>query len=244
MSTPTLPPQWPNPSGPDADGDDQHWLDLMAGRSAPDASARTRNEAAWLRAALLSYRQDVPPGVPAPADERVMRLLTRARAEGVLPAQQQAHPAPAQPLAHPSTHPPAAPMQAVGAGRAAPANRWRYALAAGMAGLAAVLVFAPGRHGLQPVDGDLDGSTLRGVAVQRIEAAEPLPRRQQLLQALREAGLDAQPYERLGRAGIDVALPVPLPAPQAAALRGLGLTPPTGPSLQIEVVPAAVVPNR
>jgi hypothetical protein len=190
---------------PEAD-DDQHWLDLMAGRAAPDADARTRKEAAWLRAALLSYRVSAPPGAPADADERVGRLLTRARDAGVLAT---------------AANDPAARR---------PAPRWRHALAAGVAACGLVLVFLPQRQDLD------DGITLRGAPVQRIEAPDAQSRRQQMLLDLRAAGFDAQPFERLGRLGLDVSLPVPLPAEQAAALTRLGLAPPPGPSLQIEFV--------
>lgn len=188
------------------DEDDQHWLDLMAGRAAPDADARTRTEAAWLRAAMLSYRASAPPGGPADADQRVGRLLTRARDAGVLAAAANN----------------AAPRR--------PAPRWRHALAAGVAACGLVLVFLPQRQ-----DSD-DGGALRGAPVQRIEAADAQLRRQQLLLELRDAGFEVQPFERLGRLGLDVSLPVPLPADQAAALTRLGLAAPPGPSLQIEFV--------
>ncbi|MFG6440912.1 hypothetical protein [Roseateles sp. LKC17W] len=189
------------------DDDDQHWLDLMAGRTAPDADARTRREAAWLRAAVLSYRVTAPPGAPADADARVGRLLTRARDAGVLAS--AANDAP--------------PRGKAGAW-------WRPALAACVALCGVVLVFVPAR------DGTDDGSALRGAPVQRVETVDVVQRRQQLLRALQAAGFDAQPFERLGRLGIDVSLPVPLPARQAEALKRLGLAAPTGPSLQIEFV--------
>jgi len=188
--------------------DDQHWLDLMAGRAAPDADARTRKEAAWLRAAMLSYRVSAPPGAPADADQRAGRLLTRARDAGVLAA------------------------AANDAGARRPAGRWRHALAAGVAACALVLVFLPQLQGPD----EADDVTLRGAPVQRIDAADAQSRRQQLLQDLRAAGFEAQPFERLGRLGIDVSLPVPLPPAQSAALTRLGLAAPPGPSLQIEFV--------
>ncbi|MFT7722081.1 MAG: hypothetical protein QM788_04530 [Roseateles sp.] len=185
--------------------DDPHWLDLMAGRTVDAADARTRKEAAWLRAALLSYRPAAPQGGPADADARIRRLLARARAAGVLAAT---------------------------ANDAAPARRrsawWPPALAASVAAFG--VMFAV----LSPHEGPDDGGTLRGAPVQTVRAADPEARRAQLLQALRAAGFDAQPFERLGRAGIDVALPVPLPPEQAAALGRLGLAAPAGPSLQIE----------
>ncbi len=195
-----------------ATDDDQHWLDLMAGRVAPEADARTRREAAWLRAALLSYRLAAPPGAPAAADERVGRLLARAHEAGILAATAQEPPRTRK-----------------------PANQWRYALAACVVALGAVLIFMPARQGMD----DPAGGVWRGAPVQRIEAQDPTQGRQQLLNELRAAGFDAQPFERLGRLGIDVALPAPLPSPQATALKRLGLVPPEGPSLQIEFITPA-----
>lgn len=194
-----------------ASNDDQQWLELMAGGSVPEADARTRKEAAWLRAALLSYRLAAPPGAPAAADERVSRLLARAREAGVLAA--------------PVHEPPLARR---------PANQWRYALAASVVACGAVLVWLPARQNMD--EQEAARGTWRGSQVQRIEAQDAEGRRQHLLLELRTAGFDAHAFERLGRIGIDVALPVPLPPPQAAALRRLGLVPPTGPSLQIEII--------
>lgn len=197
--------------------DDQHWLDLMAGRAAPDADVRTRKEAAWLRAAMLSYRATAPQGAPAHADERVGRLLTRAREAGVLPA-----------AANDTSSASAASAPAL---RKPGRPRWPQALAASVVLGGLLLVFLPTRHGLDPDDG-----VLRGAPVQRITTPDAATHRERLLLELRAAGFDAQPFERLGRPGIDVSLPVPLPPGQTAELKRLGLTPPTGPSLQIELV--------
>jgi hypothetical protein len=191
--------------------DDQHWLDLMAGRTAPDADARTRHEATALRAAMLSHRTTAPPGAPAEAEARANRLLTRARDAGVLDTAAN-DAGPAEPISTRRT-------------------RWPHALAASVAACTLALVFLPRTH-----DGDPDGSTLRGAPVQTVQAPDPAARRQQLLQDLRAAGFDAQPFERLDRPGIDVALPVPLQPAQVAALTRLGLSAPAGPSLQIEIV--------
>lgn len=188
--------------------DDAQWLDLLAGRAAPDADARTRKEAAWLRAALLSYRVDAPPGGPAHADERIGRLLTRARAAGVLPA------------AANDERPPRRP--------AASRSPWPLALAASVVLCGVLLV------NLTPPNRGEGEGTQRGATVQQVTAPDAVLRRAQLLQGLRAAGFDAQPFERLGRPGIDVSLPVPVPREQAAALTRLGLQPPAGPSLQIE----------
>lgn len=191
--------------------DDLHWLNLLAGRAAPDADARTRKEAAWLRAALLSYRSDAPPGAPAHADDRVGRLLARAREAGVLPR--------------------AANDERLAGSRLPTRSRWPLALAASVVLCGVLFVNLNSRQ--TPDD---DAGPLRGAPVQQITAPDTALRREQLLQDLRAAGFDARPFERLGRPGIDVSLPVPLPRDQAAALTRLGLHAPAGPSLQIEIL--------
>lgn len=201
--------------------DDEAWLALLAGRRAPEALAATRHEAAWMRAALLAYRAQAPAGGPAPAEQRVQRLLARAREAGVL--------APARPAAAP----------------ALPWHRRLAALFTGPAlgplglGLAALLMSAvlllPGVR--EPGTGaPLTEEALRGPALQRVVTPEPRARRDAMLQALQAAGLDARAFERLGRPGLDVALPVPLPEAQARALHAQGLQVPGGPVLQVEFV--------
>lgn len=217
----------------DGASDDQHWFNLLAGRAAPGASDSTHAEAAALRQALQRYRAQAPEGSPAAADARITRLLARARADGVLPA---AHPA--------AAHPPAAADRVPSPPRPGTAGRWRLpslawggrlgaGVAAGLVALAAVLWLVP-----TPGDHPAPDSVLRGAALQQLPAADPAQLRQQLLVALRDAGFEVQPFDRLGRPGLDITLPVPLPADQAHALTDLGLTPPTGPSLVIELVPA------
>lgn len=117
----------------------------------------------------------------------------------------------------------------------APATPWRLAPAALLLALGLGLVWQLQR----PADTERADVERSGAAVQRLTAADPVQRQQQLLQALRAAGLDAQPFERLGRRGVDIELPVPLPPAQAAALKQQGLLPPAGPNLIVEVLPAA-----
>ncbi|PZP33938.1 MAG: hypothetical protein DI603_07625 [Roseateles depolymerans] len=211
--------QPPTPSD-DAPEDDLQWFELMAGRAVDEVRPGTRTEAAWLRAALLSYApQPLPGAMPDPA-ERVQRLLDRAQRAGVLPPPKlarQRHGTVWQRLWRQLWQPWA------GAG-----------LGLAMSGLLAVVLWPHG--GPEPAD-PLTGSAERGPAVQRLQDADPMARRQALLQALRGAGLDAQPYEQLGRPGVDLALPVPLSAAQARALQAQGLRPPGGPSLRIEILP-------
>ncbi|MDI4634119.1 hypothetical protein J7U46_13760 [Pelomonas sp. V22] len=203
--------------------DDQDWLDLMAGRPAPGADDITRTQAEALRAAVLTQRLSAPAGAPAAADQRAERLLQRARAAGVLEDRlaDVARPARA-------------------------ANRWPYAMAASVAVIGLLLVMQ--QQG--PGDGSPAGmrdpapehEQMRGAVLQQRLSSQPLLDRQALLDRLRAAGFEAQPYERLGRLGIDVELPVPLPAARAAALKQLGLQPVTGPSLQIEILSTAPQP--
>ena len=218
----------------DGASDDQHWFDLLAGRTAPGASASTHAEAGALRQALQHHLAQAPEGSPAAADARITRLLARARADGVLPA-----------ALPPAAHPQPASDRFPGPARPGTAGRWRLpslawggtlgaGVAAGLVALAAALWLLP-----TAVDHPAPESVLRGAALQQLPAADPAQRRQQLLVALRAAGFEVQPFDRLGRPGLDITLPVPLPADQARALTNLGLTPTTGPSLVIELVPAA-----
>jgi hypothetical protein len=207
----------------DEHDEDQRWLDLMAGREVPDAGQRLREEAAWLRAALLAYRAGSPAGrMPDPAT-RVQRLLQRAVEAGVL------EPAAARGGRRPSWLWRWFARVAGGAG-AGPAWRWP-------AGIAVAL--ALGGLLLVPLEQDTapEGDTLRsGAAVQTIVAPAPAAARDRLLAELRAAGLDAAPYDALGRVGIDVELAQPLPPAAAALLRQHGLQPPAGPQLRVEFV--------
>lgn len=235
MTTPT-PPQQAGGIGSDAthDDDDQHWFDLLAGRTRAGADAATQADAARLRQALLRYRPAAPPGDPTAPQVRITRLLARARAEGVLAAPPAASPpAAAPPAASPPATlppPPAWPLQRR-------RQAWAGALAAGVAALGLTLLLRPPGDPSGPAD--RPDAVLRGAAVQQLQATDPAQHQQQLLQALRDAGFDAHPFDRLGRPGLDIALPVPLPPTQARALAGLGIAAPAGPSLQIELLPLA-----
>jgi len=201
--------------------DDQHWFDLMAGRAVADAHGRTRGDAAWLRAALLAYRAVPPAGQMPDPQARAARLVARARGAGVLP------PAPAARAGW---------RQRLFGQRAA---RWpaRWPTWSGAA-LALMLAVGLGwRGGDAPLD-DTAAPLERGPAEQRLTDADPAARQQALLQGLRAAGFEALPFERLGRRGVEVVLPVPLTPPQRQALHRLGLRPPEGPGLVVEIVPA------
>ena len=207
--------------------EDQLWLDLLAGREVPDAAQRLRAEAAWLRAALLAYRAEAPAGrMPDPA-ERVQRLLQRAVDAGVM------EPPPAGEARRLSglrrwigrwrAH-----LVGRGAGGSGIAWRWPAGLAAALA-LVALLVVP-----LEP-SGPAEDGVLRGAAaVQTVVAPSPGAARDRLLAELKAAGLDAVPYDNLGRVGIDIELAQPLPPAAAALLQRHGLQPPAGPQLRVE----------
>ncbi|MDT9000841.1 hypothetical protein RQP53_16315 [Paucibacter sp. APW11] len=210
-------------SGPDEGADDQAWFDLMAGRPAPGARNSVRNEAAWLRAAMLSYRSDAPPGGPAEAQARIARLLARARREGVLPDSVGA-PAMEQPETGALHVLRPAPRR-----RSTPWGSWGLGLA--LAASVAMFMVSPALFTPSASD---EAAQLRGATLQTLDVADPLQRQQEVLQALLTAGFKVHPYVRLGRPGLDVDLPADLSATQSAALEAAGVRSPAGVSLQIE----------
>lgn len=219
--------------------DDQQWLDLLAGRAVPGAPAPVVAEAMALRQGLRRYRLDAPPAALPATDERLQRLLERARQAGVLPA--PADGSAQTPGETPATGPAAAPAAGtprMRPGTAAPVRprRWpAVALGLGLAaGVAAWWAARPVPSTAPPPfvlrgDGLLQRTVADGPAAQ----AE----RDALLQQLRQRGFEADAYEQLGRPGIDLVLVQPLTAAQQAALAELGITPGGGPQLRIEFVP-------
>lgn len=202
---------------------DQDWFDLLAGRTAPGADPALAREAALLRDALQRHHLDVPAGaLPAP-DERVQRLLDRARQGGVLPT--------AEPAAPP---PPRRPRRS--ATLAAP--RWWPAAVLSLC-LATGLAWWSQRPG--PAR-DAQPFVLRGDGVLQRPApdlAQARSQRDALLGQLRARGFEAEAYEQLGRPGVDLALSQPLDEAQRAALARLGIPAPAGALLLIEFVPNA-----
>jgi hypothetical protein len=200
--------------------DSQDWLELVAGRAPKSCSPATRRESVWLRAALLTYRAQVPPGSPLPTEVRTARLLAQARDLGILPKIVQTHRSGwmAGPRSWLRAMFGMSPIR-IGAGTV-------FAMV-----LVALFVVIPQGQRDEPAR---SGSQLRGDSLQRLTAPDPFAAREAMLSSLRAAGFDAQPFERLGRPGIDIALQIPVSSTQAAALNRMGLAVTGGPSMQVE----------
>lgn len=201
------------------------WLDTLAGRA---NDANDANDARVLRAALLAR-----PAIDAVAlqreigredDARAGQLLMRARVDDVL------GPALARPV-------PARPLEAARPGIARTSRRGLAAalLAASIAGMAVALVWT-----LRPV-GDTTAYRDAPDAVYRLTLAEPRVVRDQIVAALRAAGVAASTYERFGREGIDADLPRPLTPAVRAVLTKFGIPEPQDGVLRIEI--EATVPR-
>ncbi len=68
----------------------------------------------------------------------------------------------------------------------------------------------------------------------RVDVADPLAAQQQLLGALRAAGIEAHGYRMLGRLGVDADLPQPVPQAVRAVLERQHLPPPPDGMLRVE----------
>lgn len=193
--------------------DDQRWLDVLAGRIPPRADDAVMQQAQALRIALRATPQPLPAGELSSADQRITQLLARARAQGVL-------------------NPPARPrlLPAFLDGLWSIRGPW-VAPAMGLvlvAGLLSLWWPAHQESGNEAV--------LRGAppAVQHLPSSDPLASQAALADALQRAGAQVQPFERLGRHGLDIELPQPLPATLRQLLQQHGLQTPTGTALVIE----------
>jgi len=83
--------------------------------------------------------------------------------------------------------------------------------------------------------------TVRGAAdgVTRLEALDPPAFQAEFIRELRDAGVRATGYERLGRFGVDADLPEPVPDPVLRILARRGLPIPGDGVLRVEIRPRA-----
>jgi hypothetical protein len=69
----------------------------------------------------------------------------------------------------------------------------------------------------------------------RLHAADPVALKQQLVDALRAAGVDAIGYDRLGLSGVDAKLPMPVPEAARATLEKYAVGVPADGVVRIEI---------
>ncbi len=206
------------------DDDDQAWLDLMAGRGSDRAEPRTRAEAAWLRAAMLTYKVRAPIGdMPDPV-QRLERLLERAVDAGVLPSA----------AARPSLGHGASTMTMVRGIwqtlRAALRSPPRVVVAVSVV-LAALTLWMT-----QPVHAP-EAPAMRGApTTQQIRSEQPEQERDRAMGLLRAAGFEVSAFTRLGRVGLEVDVPSTMSQAQSRALNQLGLGVPSTAVLVVEYV--------
>jgi hypothetical protein len=74
--------------------------------------------------------------------------------------------------------------------------------------------------------------------VTRLHAADPAALKQQLVDELRVAGIEAIGYDRLGLSGVDAKLPMPVPAAARATLEKYAVTVPADGVVRIEITPS------
>jgi hypothetical protein len=167
-------------------------------------------EAASLRGGMQHLGSArVAPAVPAQDRAREVMLIARARAEGLLSEPRR------------------------------PQRRWSWQWNAGFAAAAlATVAIAVGLYlgaSLEPeivVRGTPDG-------IVRITAPDPAGLKQQLIEDLRAAGVNATGYELLGRQGVDADLPQPLTEAVRRVLDQHGIPPPADGVLRVEIDKAA-----
>jgi len=187
---------------------DDSWLDALAGRAPGVGSAGANPEGASLRAAIQAQRDASPVEIAAEDPQREEALLERARASGLI-----------APSARSRT-------------RLARLPTWGGWLAA--AALACVFVTTIQMRRIAP-----PSPIVRGApgGIVRMQSADPVKLKQDLIQELAAAGVSANGYERFGRQGIDADLPAPLPAPIRDILQRHGIAPPASSVLQLEIEP-------
>ncbi|MDG4595441.1 MAG: hypothetical protein P9F75_07070 [Candidatus Contendobacter sp.] len=200
----------PLPPEPDRDADD--WLNLLAGRAAPDADPRTRQEAEMLRQVTLERRD-------RPLDELSDADLSRGRERLLFQLRREAPPAPARPWWR---------QPALLAG-----------LAAGLAGITiAPLLWSPDRPAPETVPGMEPPPRSKPFRLPVVVRADPpAAAARALAEALAGLGIAAQPVQQAESWFIDVQLPDPPPVGLAALLARHGLRPPLDRRLLVEFVP-------
>jgi len=194
--------------------DDQHWLDVLAGRPTPDEDERrhTASEAFTLREAILRQRDTQPASLPTRDPQREAELIARAQREGLIP---------------PTVLAASARSRSAAFGRRA---LLAYAATVVCVAIALGLVLRPAAE-IERVRGAANGVVV-------IEASDPRALKESLLSELRAAGVSATGYERLGLQGIDADLPQPIPAPVRAVLDKHRLDIPADGVLKVEIAPA------
>ena len=220
--------------------DDLQWFELLAGRSAPEALAHTRTEAAWLRAAMLTYKLHPPAGLPPEPAQRIDDLMRRALAAGLF-AERDLSVALAG-----SSDPVGALAETTASGRYGVIDRWFSRLSSLLQSfsqptrwplvLASVLAASWLLWTIQPAETGLDDTLRGGAPVQQIATRSIIDEQRRVLEKLSQAGFEASPFERLGRRGIELQVPEKPNAQQLKAIDELSLKLPAGPQLVIEFV--------
>lgn len=188
--------------------EDQDWVDGLAGRAPEGASRGAVREALRLRELIQRNVHAPDVSVPERDARREAQLLERAEREGLIDPSQLTRRR--RRLMRPS-----------GIGG--------LALAASLACIAVALTFflhsTPQTQHLRGAHED----------VVRIEAADPMALKMQILQELRAAGVTATGYEQLGVEGIDADLPEPVPPRVREVLTRHHVSVPSDGVLKIEI---------
>ncbi len=191
--------------------DDEHWLDALAGRLAPDGKRHAAYEASKLREAILRQRNAQPSSLHTRDPQREAELIARAQREGLI---------------HPTV------LGTRTRWRRTLFTRWAilsYAATVACVAIALGLILRPAAE-IERVRGAADGIVV-------IEALDPQALKETLLRELRAAGVSVTGYERLGVQGIDADLPQPIPAPVRAILAKHHLDIPADGVLKVEIAP-------
>jgi hypothetical protein len=193
------------------DDEDQIWLDTLAGRVPADPNTPAAREARNLHEAIAREQKMQAPDVPSRDPHREAELLARAEREGLLDLSKLRKKSRWQDMTR-------------------PAGLLAAAAAVACVAIAINVLVRPSA----PVE------TVRGVqdGIVTLQAKDPAALKRQLLAELRQAGVSATGYERLGRQGVDADLPQPVPEPVREVLNKHHLPVPADGTLKIEIVTA------